>query len=141
MYDPNAPGPPPRRGRPAWIWVTLGAVIASVVLVVVVSLLLESGTIGNVGGSHAPFLFWGGFLFVFLLVWIAFFAIRMALWSGRRGAGYGGAGGPRGPHRDPAVMAARQRYARGEISREQFEQIMTDLGRRGRGPGGPLSGA
>jgi hypothetical protein len=38
-------------------------------------------------------------------------------------------------------MAARQRYARGEITREQYDQIMTDLGRRGRGPGGPLSGA
>jgi uncharacterized membrane protein len=41
---------------------------------------------------------------------------------------------------DPAVHAARGRYARGEITREQFDQMLTDLARRGRGPGGPLSG-
>lgn len=29
---------------------------------------------------------------------------------------------------DPAVEAARERYARGEISREEFEEIKTTLG-------------
>lgn len=30
--------------------------------------------------------------------------------------------------RDPAVDAARERYARGEITKEQLDQIMKDLG-------------
>lgn len=33
------------------------------------------------------------------------------------------------PRSDSALEIARQRYARGEISREEFEQIRQDLGR------------
>ena len=57
--------------------------------------------------------------------------VRVAFWASRRGAG---GGGPRGRGFDPAIMEARRRYARGEITREQFEQIVTDLRR----PPGPL---
>ena len=132
---------PPRRGRPTWFWVVLGIGVAAIVGIVIVFVLLANGAIGNASGPRPFFGVWGGFLLLFLLVWVAFFVIRMALWSGRRRYGYGGYNRPAGMRRDPAVMAARERYARGEISREQFDQIMTDLGRRGRGPGGPLSGA
>ena len=38
-----------------------------------------------------------------------------------------GQGGPMQP-RDPAVDAARERYARGEITKEQLDQIVKDLG-------------
>jgi uncharacterized membrane protein len=138
VYEPYGPGVPPRPGRPAWFWAVLGGGIALVVVIVVVFVLLANGVIGNVGGPRPLFGFWGAFLLLFLLVWVGFFVLRIALWSGRRGYGYGR---PPGMRRDPAVMAARQRYARGEITREQYDQIMTDLGRRGRGPGGPLSGS
>jgi len=110
-----------------------------IVVLAVLFLLLLNGELGGTGSGPRPlFGFWGGFFLLFLLVWVAFFVIRIALWSGGGRRGYYGRQGPR---RDPAVMMARQRYARGEITREQYDQIMTDLGRRGRGPGGPLSGA
>ena len=53
--------------------------------------------------------------------------IRIAFWTQRRAAFGPGEPGPR--RFDPAIHAARQRYARGEITREQFQQIVTDLRR------------
>ena len=141
MYDPNSGTMPARRGRSGGFWIAIGIGIAAIVAIALVFVLLANGVIGSNSGPRPGWGVWGGFLLVFLIVWIAFFVIRIALWTGRRGSGYGGYGRYGGPHRDPAVMAARQRYARGEITREQFDQIMTDLGRRGRGPGGPLSGS
>jgi len=131
---------PDRPGRPAWWWAVLGVGVGLVVVLVVILALLYSGGFGSPPSGPRPYFgYWGGFLLLFLLIMVAFFVIRVALWSGRRR--YYGYGRPQGMHRDPAVMVARQRYARGEITREQYDQIMTDLGRRGRGPGGPLSGS
>jgi uncharacterized membrane protein len=142
MYGLDNSGLSQRPGPPRWRWVVMGAGIALVVIVIVVVLLLANGTIGSGGTGPRPlFGFYGGFLLLLLLLMVGFFVIRVAFWSSRRGRGYYGRPyGPPGMRRDPAVMAARQRYARGEITREQYDQIMTDLGRRGRGPGGPLSG-
>ncbi len=114
----------PRRRR-----FPLLAVIAIVFLAAMASILiflLLSGGFGSSGG-HPFFGAWGGLLLVFVLLWIGFFAVRIAFWSTRL-RGRGGAG-PYG-HPDPAVMVARRRYARGEITREQYDQIMTDLERR-----------
>lgn len=87
-------------------------------------------------GLHysSAFPFGGGILGVLLLLWGTMLLLRVAFWAGRRRYGYGG---PAGRRFDPAILAARQRYARGEITREQFEQIVTDL-RRPPGPAGPL---
>ncbi len=121
--------PPP---RPAWVW---GILVASIVLVAVgVGLFLWQ--LGLASGSRvAPHPFWGffgGFLLLLLILWLAFFVLRVAFWSQRhRYRRYGGGpGGGYGPHRDPARMIARERYARGEITREQLDQILTDLDRR-----------
>jgi putative membrane protein len=58
------------------------------------------------------------------LLWIAVWAsaIYLVVWLVRGGGGRGGE--ERGG--DP-VEIARRRYARGEISREEFEQIRSDL--------------
>jgi putative membrane protein len=78
----------------------------------------------------------GGFFGFFLLILCAFFIVRVLFWSSRASryprryrSGPGGAYGPNRP-----MQVARMRYARGEITREQFEQIAQDLGRR---PGPP----
>jgi putative membrane protein len=130
---------PPRR-RPR-VWIVAAVALAAVAIIGVVLLLYLDGYLGPAPyGSHPYFGFLGGFLLLFLFVWLGFFLLRVTFWTARTQGRYGGYGGPRrGP--DPAVMVARQRYARGEITREQFDQIMTDLGRRGRGPGGPYSGS
>ncbi|MGA8665217.1 MAG: hypothetical protein WB809_09210 [Thermoplasmata archaeon] len=129
MYQPYGNAPP---RRPVWPWILLAGVLVAIVLIVVYLLYLGpfSGT-GSGGRPYYPF--YGGFFLVFLLVWVGFFALRMALWRGYRGR-YGQGNGPGGRRRDPALMMARQRYARGEITREQYEQIVSDLTRRPNGP-------
>jgi uncharacterized membrane protein len=112
-----------------------------IAVLLIVAFLVFSGTIAFGPGPRPYYGYWGGFFVIILLLWIGFFLIRMAFWTSFRSRRqyppprYGG-----GMGRDPAIMEARRRYARGEISREQFDQIMTDLERRGRGPGGPLAG-
>jgi putative membrane protein len=65
------------------------------------------------------FFFPFGFIFFFLFV---FFIARLVFlpwgWGWRRSYGY---------HRDDSYYILRQRYARGEISKDQYEQMMRDL--------------
>ncbi|HXW66701.1 MAG TPA: hypothetical protein VEL82_02300 [Thermoplasmata archaeon] len=125
--------------RPSRAWLFVGVALAAIAVVGILVLLYLDGFFGpSPYGPHPGFGLFGGFLVIFLIVWVGFMVLRIAWWSSRtQRRGYG----PRRLGPDPAVMMARQRYARGEITREQFDQIMTDLGRRGRGPGGPLSGS
>jgi putative membrane protein len=68
-------------------------------------------------GGLMMLLFWGG------LLALAFFAIRAILRSGN-------AGGERHPshdHRENSLEILKQRYARGELSREEYLAIRKDL--------------
>ena len=122
MYQPYQMQPPPPR-RPVWPWV-----------VAVLLYVLYWAPAPAPGRPYFPF-YGGSFLLVFVLIMVAFFVLRIALWTSYRGRYAGNRAGQNHPMRDPAVMAARQRYARGEITREQYEQIMSDIGRHPRGPG------
>ena len=62
---------------------------------------------------------WGGFLWIVLIGAGLFFAAWLAQNNGRERTG--------SPNETPLEIA-RRRYASGEISREQFEQIRRDLG-------------
>lgn len=81
---------------------------------------------GMMGGWSGP---WWGWLMM-LLFWGVLVAVPIALvrllWppAGRGGAGTGA--GP-GSSRDEALETLRQRYARGEIGREEFLRIRDDL--------------
>lgn len=58
--------------------------------------------------------------------------IALIVWAVRRaGAGHGPSGAAR-PGGQSAREIAEARYARGEISREEFQQILNDLGPSGR---------
>lgn len=106
-----------RRSRPFWTWIPL-IVVAGIVSVFVIAYL--SGAFPS--GSYPPFYYfpwWIVFpLFFFGLFFFAF-----------RGWGWGcWWGGSRGYYDyDPALEAVRERFARGEISKEQYEQMMKDL--------------
>lgn len=87
--------------------------------VLLYSVLVNDPSRGGFGGGVGFGVF--GFFLVLLLI---FFIVRVAFWgvrsSYRAGPRYGGG--------DPARAIARRRYARGEITREQYEQIVRDLG-------------
>ncbi len=73
----------------------------------------------NGGWFFFPFFFPLGFLFFFFIV----FGLGRLLfspwgWGWRRGYWY---------HHDGAGEILRERYARGEITKEQFDQMMRDL--------------
>lgn len=125
--------PYPRSGpdRPfRWAWVVSGAVLAGLAVLTVV-VLLTPATFGlaNAGAPDRLGYYGGPFFFFFVLL-VVFFVVRVVFWTSR--VGRPGRSGRFGP--DRPAMIARVRYARGEITREQYEQIMQDLERR---PGVP----
>ena len=130
MYNPYRPA----QRRPLWP-LLLVAVIVVIVAIVLLLLFLDSGGYFGIPRRAAP----GG---SFITDSSRSFSscCWSSSWSGwysGRGCGEPGQGYSRpyrGQFRDPAVMTARQRYARGEISREQYDQLMTELTRRRTGP-------
>jgi putative membrane protein len=69
-----------------------------------------------------PFFFGWGFpgFFIFPAIFLVFFAFRWIFWGGWGWGRYYG-------NEDPAIETLKQRYARGEITKEQFEQMAKDL--------------
>ena len=124
FYRPTGWSPPPRR-TPWRIW-AVGLAFVGVAALFVLYFLFSATYSPGYGPRYA---FGGAFLFLFIL-FLLLFVVRVVFWSARA-ARYGGGYGPRrgyGPGR-PA-MVARMRYARGEITREQYDQIMEGLERR-----------
>ncbi len=124
---------PPRR-RIRWVPIVIAGLFVVVALILLL-VLLYPASFGISTGSSARYYPFGGVLFLFFILIIGFFIVRVAFWGTRMSRyqqRYGrGNGGNYGMNR-PA-MVARMRYARGEITREQYDQIMQDLQR----PPGP----
>jgi len=128
-------GPPPSRIR--WFPIIIGLVFVGAAVVILL-LLLYPGSFGIASPSY-PYRYglFGGVFFFFFIIIVLFFIVRVAFWSTRvsryrRRSGANYPDGGYGPNRP--VMVARMRYARGEITREQYDQILQDLGRK---PGPP----
>lgn len=96
--------------------------------------------------THGPFGYrwersdyWWVANFVWLLLIAALVAVAVIFvlrLAGRPPTG-GGTAGPSRPAFDPAVNELRLRYARGEVSREEFLQAAGDLGAPGPPPEPP----
>jgi putative membrane protein len=63
----------------------------------------------------------GGIFLIFIVIWVA----RWLFWSRRGYYSY------QHRQRDDSASIVRERYAKGEITKEQFEQIMRDLRQEG----------
>ena len=141
----NDPGPyyrPPGMGyrqRPRrihWLPIAIGVVFVALASLILFILLYPSSF--GVAPSASPFRLgpFGGVFVLFFILIVVFFIVRVAFWSTRAGR-YGrryGSDPPEGYGPNRPAMVARMRYARGEITREQYDQIMKDLGRP---PGSP----
>jgi len=66
----------------------------------------------------------GELLVVFLAIFIVLFVARLLFWRSRRGHMR------RYWRQDESVHILRERYARGEITKDQFDQMQLDLERR-----------
>lgn len=114
-------------GRGAGFWWAPLIVFGTLAAVLVgLAVAVSTGWLpGPPWGGPYP-VFWPLFpLGFFLVIFLVFFALRWSWWgSGRWRGGYWGYGGPAGPG---AREILRQRYARGEITREQLQQMIRDL--------------
>ncbi|MCI4347150.1 MAG: SHOCT domain-containing protein [Thermoplasmata archaeon] len=120
-WDPTMRGF--RRHPSVWVLGPLVVCLALVGLAVLGALFVRAGT----APAHGfPFFFFPGFVFGLLfLFWIAWSIVR---WTVRPYWGWRAGGWPYQPWGgDPALAIARQRYARGEISREEFGSLLKDL--------------
>jgi uncharacterized membrane protein len=117
-------GPPAQEERSFhprhWLYGGLGIMFALIGVGVLIAALYP-GRFGS-GGKFWPFGFWFPW-------WLFFFFFAFLWWVPRWGwvRGYYG-GRYRHYGFDPAHSIARERYARGEISKEQYDQIVRDLG-------------
>ena len=90
----------------------------------------------NEGMRHAHDGWWGGPFHAIVLLLLLGLLVAGAVWLVRRFSRGGFAPAVAGPAvmptalvaADPAVAALRMRYASGEVSREEFQQAMKDLG-------------
>jgi uncharacterized membrane protein len=113
----------------------IGAVLAGVAVLLLVIVLFPASF--GLSSPSYPYRFGlGGFFLVFFILIVVFFIVRVAFWSTRmsRYPRRYAENSPEGYGPNRPAMIARMRYARGEITREQYDQIMRDLGRR---PGPP----
>lgn len=116
-----------RRGFLRWIFAAIFAVLT---IGLVVGLLSFAGLWGPIGPRPYyfgwPFFFFPfGFIFIFAL----FFIFRFAFWGwgwgwGWRRGYYNRSWGSDGPY---ALEILNQRYARGEITKEQYDQMKDDI--------------
>ena len=107
-----------------WLWIGLAIMFVLIGASVFVSVVFLNGSTalsnpGAVWGFVGPAI---GFFFLILFIsgwaWFAPYGRRMGM---RKYRGY------YGPDDDDAVQVLRQRYARGEITKEQLEQMTRDL--------------
>ncbi|HET9496091.1 MAG TPA: SHOCT domain-containing protein, partial [Chloroflexia bacterium] len=119
------------------VLVVLGVVVLLPVLAMPFMGMMGFGMMGGLGtGANG----WWGWL-VMLLFWVLLIGgiVLVAVWLFRQGYfGGGSTGGTVGPGRDlespesgsgrqSALDILNQRYARGEVDREQYEQIKRDI--------------
>jgi putative membrane protein len=129
VYDDFAD---PRR----WVYVALSILFVLIGVSILWAVLFSAHPTVDwapwMSGNWAAWDWVAGLLLFLLFLWILVWGIRAVVW-GLGGNGYRWRHYYRRYARwglDPAYETARARYARGEISREQFDQISTDLAHR-----------
>lgn len=105
-------------GRP-FRWLLIPALLVAAFAAIVFGASLYFRAPAPQGYYWWPWAPFGWFLLI-PLFFVAFFALRFFLWGRWGGSGWYYQG-------DPALQVLRERFARGEITKEQFEQMRKDL--------------
>jgi len=117
MYQTNSK--PSRK----WIFVPALIAIGAIAVLAVASIYFYRSSPPTSG--YFPWYGWFpfGWFFFIPVIFLVFFAFRWFLWGG-----WGwGHGWYYRQYSDPAMETLKQRFARGEITKEQFEQMAKDL--------------
>jgi uncharacterized membrane protein len=96
-----------------WLWIVLGIVVLGVLAILAASVFFFF--LGHIIFFGLGFLIFGVIIFV-LIAGLFYRPYRRRMYYGWYGY-------------DSAMNSLRQRYARGEITRDQFEQMASDLER------------
>jgi putative membrane protein len=111
--------------HPSRRWALLPLLIAAGLVATFVGVWLYTGDIAAPANTATTPWFWwfpfGWFIFI-PIFFLIFYAVRWYFWGGwwwGRGWYYGGY--------DPALETLKQRYARGEITKEQYDRMRKDL--------------
>ncbi|MGI0090693.1 MAG: hypothetical protein ACREBS_03200 [Nitrososphaerales archaeon] len=109
------------RNRHSTRWLLVPILVAVSVIAIVVGTGLYFATTG----VQPPGYYWFPFPFfplIFIpLIFLFFFGFRWFFW------GCWGRGSYYGQYYGPAIVALRERYAKGEITKDQLEQMSKDL--------------
>jgi putative membrane protein len=108
-----------------WVLVPIGVLAVVAVLFIGVSLYFRGAPAQPYYGDWYWFPF-GGLFFLVPVLFLGFFAFRF-FWWGSCGWGSGRYPGWYQYPQDEAIETIRQRFARGEITKEQFEQLKKEL--------------
>ena len=107
-----------------WAWIGIGAFILIVGSVLIFTSFIRFGLFSR-GYYGMPMMSGGGWLFgilgFLLLCFLGFIAVRFVFWGSMIHRSAYRLGG------DNAEEILRQRYARGDINKEQFDQMLRDL--------------
>ncbi|MGA2664370.1 MAG: SHOCT domain-containing protein [Nitrososphaerales archaeon] len=131
MFDSSSSSRTGRRRHGFLRWIFAG-VFALLLLGLIFGVLAFAGVFGHVLATGPYYYRWPSlffFPFGFLIfVFVLFFVFRIAFWGlgwGWRGRGYyRGRWASDGPY---ALEILNQRYARGEITKEQYDQMKNDI--------------
>ncbi|MCI4318149.1 MAG: SHOCT domain-containing protein [Thermoplasmata archaeon] len=127
--------PPHHEEGHHWISIGIAIMLAFIGLAVLLSVAFPGGMMHNGGPGFMVGWGWGwvwGIFWLIIFLWIIGWLIRGAMWTGGAWGYHASRHYRRYNGWDPASQILRERYARGELNRDQFDQMMRDLETRGR---------
>ncbi len=110
-------------------WIRLGFLAVFAVFVGAIIYFMLVVVPNAPAGTYIMYPWWGfGWIWIFFLFFLFFGLLRFALWGPRWWGGYYRhyGYGPYGRENE-AYHILRERYARGEITKDQYEAMMRDL--------------